>query len=174
MRPGLSTRKRRSVAVLERSDVGAAAASGYGRSGHGGAMAERGFELHERLAEDTVAVTQWDLSLVLMMRESRWPWLVLVPRRPGLREIHELRAGERAVLIEEIARASGALAQGFAADKINVGAIGNLVPQLHVHVVARHRGDPAWPKPIWGALPPESMDEDAVAERLARLRTVLG
>jgi diadenosine tetraphosphate (Ap4A) HIT family hydrolase len=136
-------------------------------------MTETGFELHPRLAQDSIEVARWQLSLVLLMRERLWPWLVLVPRRPALREIHELVPADRALLVEEIARASTALQQAFTADKINVGAIGNLVPQLHVHVVARHQGDPAWPRPVWGALPPEPMDEQALAERLAQIRPPL-
>lgn len=131
------------------------------------------FELHPRLAEDGVEVARWKLSLVLMMRERRWPWLVLVPRRPGLRELHELAAADRALLIEEIARASAALQRAFAADKMNVGAIGNLVSQLHVHVVARRMDDPAWPRPIWGALPPDPLDGRALADRLAAIRAAL-
>ncbi|MGE3741493.1 MAG: HIT family protein, partial [Geminicoccaceae bacterium] len=107
------------------------------------------------------------------MRERAWPWLLLVPRRRSLREIHELAAAERPLLIEEIARAAATLERVFAADKINVGALGNVVPQLHVHVVARHRGDPAWPRPVWGALPPDPLDEAGCAERLARIRAGL-
>src|SRR5690606_28545334 len=102
-----------------------------------------------------------------------WPWLVLVPRRPGLREIDELEPGDRAQLVEEIARASAALRRAFKADKMNIGAIGNLVPQLHVHVVARKVGDPAWPKPVWGALPPNPLEDSGVSERLALVRAAL-
>jgi diadenosine tetraphosphate (Ap4A) HIT family hydrolase len=136
-------------------------------------MNESGFQLHGRLAQDTVEVARWDLSLLLLMRDGLWPWLILVPRRAGCREIHDLDAADRATLIEEIACAARALEQGFAADKINVGAIGNMVPQLHVHVIARHRTDPAWPKPVWGVLPAEPMDEAALAARLAQVRAAL-
>ncbi len=137
-------------------------------------MNETGFELHPQLARDTVELADWGLSQVRMMRERRWPWLVLVPHRAALREIHELAPAERAVLIEEISRAGEALARGFGADKINVGALGNLVPQLHVHVIARHRGDPAWPGPVWGALPPDHLDANGIAGRLAQIRAALG
>lgn len=137
-------------------------------------MSEQGFRLHERLAQDTVEVARWELSLVLLMRERLWPWLILVPRRPGCREIHDLAAGDRALLIEEIARAGCALERGFDADKINLGAIGNMVPQLHVHLIARHRADPAWPKPVWGVTPFDPMDEARLASRLAQVRAVIG
>lgn len=136
-------------------------------------MSEEGFRLHDRLARDTVEVARWELSLVLMMRERLWPWLVLVPRRAERRELHELSATDRALLIEEIARAGAALERAFDADKINVGAIGNMVPQLHVHVIARHRGDPAWPRPVWGATPPDLLDEPGLIRRLAQMRSAL-
>lgn len=127
------------------------------------------FELAPRLVADTVAVVDWTLSRVLLMDDRRFPWLILVPRREGLRELHELEAADRARLIEEIVRASAALTRAFAPDKINVGMLGNLVPQLHVHVVARRRDDPAWPGPVWGA--GERLAYRA-AERVAQLDTV--
>lgn len=131
------------------------------------------FSLHERLAADTVEVARWPLSLVLLMNARQWPWLVLVPMRPDLREIHELGASDRTVLIEEAARASRALQRLFRPDKMNIGALGNLVPQLHLHVVARFRNDPAWPRPVWGVLPLPYEPED-LAHRLAALRGALG
>ncbi|HEV2562369.1 MAG TPA: HIT family protein [Rhizomicrobium sp.] len=108
------------------------------------------FELHPRLAADTVFATDWALSRVLLMNDARYLWLVLVPRRAGLTELHELSVEDRAFLIEEIALASERLKALTGAAKINTGALGNLVPQLHVHVVARLAGDAAWPGPVWG------------------------
>jgi diadenosine tetraphosphate (Ap4A) HIT family hydrolase len=108
------------------------------------------FELHPRLAADTVFATDWALSRVMLMNDARYPWLVLVPRRAGLTELHELSIGDRALLIEEIALASERLKALTGAAKINTGALGNLVPQLHIHVVARKPGDAAWPGPVWG------------------------
>ncbi|HUJ02828.1 MAG TPA: HIT family protein [Rhizomicrobium sp.] len=109
-----------------------------------------GFALHPRLAADTVFVADWALSRVLLMNDTRYPWLVLVPQRPHLVELHDLNAADRATLIEEISLASRTLKTITGAAKINVGALGNLVAQLHVHVVARKPGDHAWPKPVWG------------------------
>src|SRR3546814_7419022 len=103
------------------------------------------FVLHERLAADTAALADWPLCRVLLMNDQSWPWLILVPRRPDLKEIHDLDRDARAQLTEEICRASRALQTSFAPDQINVGALGNLVPQLHVHVIARFTTDPAWP-----------------------------
>lgn len=132
-----------------------------------------GFALHPRLEADTVFVADWGLSRVLLMNDARFPWLVLVPRRANVTELHELAHAERMVLIEEIARAGGKLKALTGAAKINIGALGNVVPQLHVHVVARRAGDGAWPRPVWGrgnALP---YTRDVCDAFLARLRTKL-
>ena len=109
-----------------------------------------GFSLHPRLAADTVFVADWALSRVLAMNDARYPWLILVPRRDEATELFHLSAEDRRIMIEEIARASDGLKTLTAAAKINVGALGNLVPQLHVHIVARNPGDAAWPGPVWG------------------------
>ena len=85
-----------------------------------------------------------------MMNDSRWPWLILVPRRANLVELIDLEAADRARLIEEMARTADWLKAHTRAEKINLGALGNIVRQLHVHVVARSTGDPAWPGPVWG------------------------
>lgn len=108
------------------------------------------FELHPRLAADTVEVCRLPLSRVLLMDDARFPWLILVPERTGARELHRLDPADRARLMDEIVRASTALEALFSPDKLNVGALGNLVPQLHVHVIARRVGDAAWPGPVWG------------------------
>ena len=113
------------------------------------------FVLHPRLMADTAVIVDWSLSRVLLMNDKRFPWVVLVPRRPNVVEFFDLDATSRTTLTNEIARAGERL-KGWAsahggADKINVGIIGNMVPQLHVHVVARKRGDAVWPGTVWGA-----------------------
>ncbi|MCG5239768.1 HIT domain-containing protein [Azospirillum doebereinerae] len=126
--------------------------------------------LHERLQADTVPVLDLALSRVLLMDNRVWPWLILVPLREGAVEIHRLSAEDRATLMEEIALASRVVERLFAPDKLNVGALGNMVPQLHVHVIGRTRGDPAWPGPVWGsghAAPYEPAHRDALMARLA-------
>lgn len=128
------------------------------------------FELHERLAADTVEVARWPLCRVLLMKDAGYPWLILVPQRAGISEIHHLTPADRAILVEEIARASERLEEATGADKINVGALGNMVPQLHVHVIARFKTDAAWPRPVWGAVAARPYDEAALAERLEMLR----
>jgi diadenosine tetraphosphate (Ap4A) HIT family hydrolase len=136
-------------------------------------MAE-GFTLHERLAADSVAVGEATLCAVRLMNDGRFRWLLLVPRRPGLREIHELAEPERRLLVEEIAAAARALQLETGAAKINVGALGNLVPQLHVHIVARSPGDAAWPGPVWGQGRAEPYEPGALAAWLTRLTRALG
>lgn len=128
------------------------------------------FTLHPTLARDTVPVSPLPLCRVLLMKDRRFPWLILVPERDSVREICELPQADRAALVEEIARASEVLRQLFRPDKLNVGALGNVVPQLHVHVVARFASDPAWPGPVWGSGPPEPYAEaelEGIRGRLA-------
>jgi diadenosine tetraphosphate (Ap4A) HIT family hydrolase len=132
------------------------------------------FVLDPRLAADTVELGQSDLSLLLLMNERRYPWLILVPRRAGLSELFELAPGERAELMEESCAVAEALARTFAADKINVGALGNIVRQLHVHHVARRVGDPAWPGPVWGHSPRQAYDHVALQEAARQVRAALG
>lgn len=109
-----------------------------------------GFVLDERLAADTAPVTALPLSDLRLMDDARFPWLVLVPRVASAVEIVDLLPPDRAALLDEIAAVSKALRAVTACDKLNVAAIGNIVRQLHIHVVARFAGDPAWPGPVWG------------------------
>jgi len=114
-------------------------------------VAHVSFVLDPRLQASTLAVGDLGLSRLLLMNDARFPWLILVPRRAGLVEIVDLEARDRALLMEEIALVAHWLRQRAGVDKINVGALGNIVAQLHVHVVARRMGDAAWPGPVWGA-----------------------
>ncbi|HVZ92018.1 MAG TPA: HIT family protein [Rhizomicrobium sp.] len=108
------------------------------------------FVLHPRLEADTLFVADWALSRVLAMNDARFPWVLLVPRRAGCVEIADLPASDRVMLIEEIARASEGLKRSTACAKLNIGALGNQVTQLHIHVVGRNAGDEAWPGAVWG------------------------
>jgi diadenosine tetraphosphate (Ap4A) HIT family hydrolase len=116
------------------------------------------FVLHPKLEADTIFVADWWVSRVLLMNDARYRWLVLVPRRAGMSELFDLSEEDRTALIEEIAHGSRLLKQITGAAKINVGALGNLVPQLHVHIVARNLDDPAWPGPVWGHSPAVSYE----------------
>ena len=128
------------------------------------------FELHPRLAADTVFVCDWPLCRVLLMEDGRYFWLVLVPRRDGVTEITELSPGDRAQWMEEAARA-GQIIKQARAEKLNLGSLGNQVAQLHLHVVGRAPGDPAWPGPVWGHSPPAPYDPTLKAGRLALVRS---
>lgn len=131
------------------------------------------FALHPTLARDTVEVARLPLCRALLMKDRRFPWLILVPERDGVRDIDELPPADRAMLVEEIARASHALRRLFQPEKLNVGALGNIVPQLHVHVVARFRTDAAWPGPVWGSGAAEPYGEDELEELRGRLAPAL-
>lgn len=128
------------------------------------------FELHPQLAADTVEVARWDCCRVLLMNDATYPWLILVPQRPGARELHLLSAGDLALTTAEIVRASQAMERLFQPVKLNVAALGNMVPQLHIHVIARFEDDAAWPKPVWGATPAVPYAVAALAERVEALR----
>lgn len=126
------------------------------------------FSLHPRLEADTAFAGDWPLSRVLLMDDARYPWLVLVPRRPEMVEIADLAAADRVLLMDEIVRAGEILRGLPEIAKLNIGALGNLVPQLHIHVVGRRPGDPAWPGPVWGHSPAVAY-ESAARDRLIAL-----
>ena len=111
------------------------------------------FSLHPQLAADTTPVGDLPLSRVLLSNDANYPWLILVPRQPGLVEIIDLAQSDQVRLMGEIAQAAQALKRVTECEKLNIAAIGNVVPQLHVHVIARRHSDAAWPKPVWGATP---------------------
>jgi len=128
------------------------------------------FELHPRLATDTVFIEDWPLSRVLLLNDARYVWLALVPRRARLSELHDVASEDRSAWTEEVMRASAGLKRLTGTAKINVGALGNIVPQLHIHIVARAPGDPAWPGPVWGHSPAVPYAAPALEQQLARLR----
>lgn len=131
------------------------------------------FELHERLLEDTVILGEFGLSMVLLSRDANYPWCILVPKRQGKFELHHLAEEDRQKLMTECCHLSEVMDDLFESDKINVGALGNLVPQLHLHVVARFKADVAWPGSIWGAHPAETYDAAVLKDRVSRLRSAL-
>lgn len=131
------------------------------------------FDLHPKLEADTKQVLDLPLCRVLLMNDSRYPWLILVPRRPDVREIHGLDATDRFQLMEEIAGCAAALERETNAFKMNVGALGNMVPQLHVHVIARFEDDPAWAGPVWGVGSAVPYDAEAYHATAARYRAAI-
>ena len=129
-----------------------------------------GWALDPQLQRDTVEIGDMPLSRALLINDANFPWLLLVPRRHHIVEILDLDTIEQAQLMSEIAHAARSLKTITGCDKINVAALGNVVPQLHVHVVARSRGDAAWPKPVWGAVPPRAYEDAALRTLQAALR----
>jgi diadenosine tetraphosphate (Ap4A) HIT family hydrolase len=131
------------------------------------------FELDARLAADTYGLGRLALSRVLLMNDARFPWLILVPERAGMAELIELSATDRAALLGEIVAASEALKHLYSPDKLNVAALGNMVRQLHAHVIARFHSDAAWPKPVWGVGTAEPYPPHAAGALIDRLRASL-
>jgi diadenosine tetraphosphate (Ap4A) HIT family hydrolase len=128
-------------------------------------MSQPEFTLHTQLAADCLTLADWPLCRVLRMRDRNYPWLVLVPRRADMREIIDLDPADQQALLGEIGLACRAIKAAHRTDKLNVAALGNVVPQLHVHVIGRTTTDAAWPRPIWGAVPPLPIpDGNAPAE----------
>jgi diadenosine tetraphosphate (Ap4A) HIT family hydrolase len=132
------------------------------------------FELHPRLKEDCIAIGRFPLCRVLLMNDSSYPWFVLVPERADIREVHELPDADQIRLIGESSLLSRWLAESFNADKINVASLGNMVPQLHWHVVVRHTTDPAWPGPVWGKGPAKPYSSGDIAAVKGRVAGALG
>ena len=132
------------------------------------------FELHPQLAEDTVPVIELALSEVRLMDDANHPWLVLVPRIANAVELIDLDATQRMQLTTEIDATSRALKTLFKPDKLNVAALGNMVPQLHVHVIARFQHDIAWPRPVWGVANARPYAPEELIERVQTLRGALG
>ncbi|MGH8403046.1 MAG: HIT domain-containing protein, partial [Gammaproteobacteria bacterium] len=112
------------------------------------------FELHPQLAKDAVTLGHFELCRLLLMNDSSYPWFILVPERENIRELHELNDADRHQLWDESAELSRALTVIFKPDKLNIAALGNQVPQLHVHHIVRYKHDAAWPQPVWGKVPP--------------------
>jgi diadenosine tetraphosphate (Ap4A) HIT family hydrolase len=131
------------------------------------------WSLHPQLAADTVPVGDLALSRLLLANDANYPWLILVPRKAGLVELIDLAPDERYQLLDEIDRAARALKTKTRCDKLNIAALGNQVAQLHVHVIARRKGDTAWPKPVWGAVPPAAYAPAARDALIATLRRAL-
>jgi len=133
-------------------------------------MPDSVWSLHPQLEKDTIDIGDLPLSRVLVIRDANYPWLLLVPRRAAAIEIIDLDDVEQAQLMTEVSRAARALKEVTKCDKLNIAALGNVVPQLHVHVIARRKTDAAWPRPIWGAVPPLPHDAEEVQNFISALR----
>lgn len=131
------------------------------------------FELDDRLEADTVEIGELSLCRVLLMNDAQYPWVILVPQRENVREIFELSDADQHQLMIESNTVAKVMADHFKAEKMNVAALGNMVPQLHIHHIVRFGNDAAWPKPVWGLHPPMAYGEAELAERLSVLKRVL-
>lgn len=131
------------------------------------------FTLHNQLAKDCVPLGDFRLCRALLMNDAQYPWVILVPRRDDVAELFQLSRIDQQSLLEEVSSVAAALAGHFSADKMNVAALGNVVPQLHLHIIVRFREDVAWPRPVWGVQPVQPYAEDALHERLQELEALL-
>jgi diadenosine tetraphosphate (Ap4A) HIT family hydrolase len=136
------------------------------------------FEIDPAFAPGSQALGELAFSHARLQTDARWPWIVLIPRVEGARELEDLTVDQRARLIEEVVAAGAAVravgaAVEVAVEKLNVGALGNVTPQLHVHVVGRRKGDPAWPGPVWGVGTAEAYESERLAAALAAARASL-
>jgi len=130
-------------------------------------------ELHPQLAKDTVELGRFLLSKLLLMRDANYPWLILVPDRDAVSEIFQLDEADQQQLQRESSCVARLLVSEFDADKINIGALGNIVPQLHIHHIARYTNDPAWPAPVWGACPAKAYSDIELEKMVSKVKAGL-
>ena len=131
------------------------------------------FALAQRLQQDTLVIGDFPLCRLLLSNDSNYPWFILVPRINGISEVFHLDVADQQKLWEETTGLAQWLNDGLGADKMNIGALGNVVSQLHVHVIVRKRDDVAWPSPVWGKHPARPYTQEQVAALRARLRELL-
>lgn len=118
------------------------------------------FEIHPQLKNDCIVLGRFELCILQLMNDSNYPWFILVPQRENVKEIFQLDESDQQQLFREITLFSEQLSLLFKPEKINVAALGNVVPQLHVHVIARYKDDPAWPAPVWGKVPAKAYTDE--------------
>jgi diadenosine tetraphosphate (Ap4A) HIT family hydrolase len=131
------------------------------------------FQLHPDLARDCIEISSLDLCRILLRDDRTYPWAILVPQREQITEIYQLSGADRILLVEECCQVGAALNHIYKPDKMNMAALGNQVPQLHVHQIARFRTDPAWPEPVWGKAPPQPYAPEERATAVNALRNAL-
>lgn len=130
-------------------------------------------ELHPQLEKDTLVLGQFLLSKLLLMRDANYPWLILVPAREAVSEIFQLDEADQQQLQRESSCVAQLLAEEFNADKINIGALGNIVPQLHIHHIARYTKDIAWPAPVWGTHPAKVYSPEEAEKMITKVKMAL-
>lgn len=136
-------------------------------------MTDTAWRLAEPLAADTLAVGDFPCCRLLLLNDSQYPWCILVPRIAGAKELHRLDDADQLQVLRESVALSRAMELIFKPHKMNLAALGNMVPQLHLHHIARYRGDAAWPAPVWGKHPAQGYDPAAATERIVLLQQAL-
>jgi diadenosine tetraphosphate (Ap4A) HIT family hydrolase len=129
--------------------------------------------IHPRLQQDCLVIGRFPLSYLLLMRDANYPWFILVPDRDAVTEIHHLAEADQLQLLRESVRLATVLETAFHADKLNIAALGNVVPQLHIHHVVRYHGDAAWPAPVWGRVPARPYSEAQLEALIVTLKAGL-
>lgn len=129
------------------------------------------FVLHPQLEKDSELVTELDLCSVRLINDANYPWLILVPQVANISDVIDLNAAQQQTLWLESAQVSLALKHLFTPDKLNIAALGNMVPQLHLHHVVRYQSDVSWPKPIWGQVPPTAYSDEQLAKQIELIKT---
>ena len=131
------------------------------------------FILHSKLVADTFEVLSLEVSQLLLMNDARYPWLILVPQVSGMRDLHNLSTKQYQAVTQEIVQVSEVLESLAQAHKMNVGALGNMVPQLHIHIIARQTNDAAWPAPVWGVGEAQPYSQDAAKTLIQQIASKL-
>ena len=131
------------------------------------------FDIHPDLRRDCFEIGKFPLCCVLVMNDVNFPWFILVPARADVREIYQLSPADQLQLLHESSYLAQRLALEFNADKMNIAALGNITPQLHLHHIVRYRNDAAWPKPVWGQQPATPYTATQRADLIARLKRCL-
>ena len=122
------------------------------------------FQIHQTLQQDCIILDKLELCYLLLMNDANYPWFILVPARAGVSEIFQLNEADQSLLLQESTRLAAYIYRNFNAHKINIAALGNVVPQLHIHHIVRYQDDACWPKPVWGQQPSIAYSEDQVNE----------
>lgn len=131
------------------------------------------FIIHPQLENDTILIGELSLCRVLLMNDSRYPWLILVPKINDIRDVTEMSESDRVLLFNEISRTAEKLKENFKPDRLNIAMLGNVVPQLHCHIIARFESDHAWPKPVWGVGSAVSYQLSSIEETTERFRGIV-
>ena len=130
--------------------------------------------LHPQLEKDCFVVGRFPLCALLLINDANYPWFILVPQREGVTEIHQLSEEDQQQLIRESSQLATVIEKEFSADKINIAALGNMVPQLHIHHIVRYKTDPAWPAPVWGKCPVVPYSEADVERIAGKIQSLFG